>query len=57
VLAERRTHAPHGARGGEDGARGRTLLNGEEQPSKVTAQLAAGDVLRIETPGGGGFGS
>jgi N-methylhydantoinase B/oxoprolinase/acetone carboxylase alpha subunit len=31
-------------------------VNGEEQPAKVTKQLAAGDVVRIETPGGGGFG-
>jgi N-methylhydantoinase B len=56
VLAERRAHGPHGARGGGDGAPGRTLVNGEEQPAKVTKQLAAGDVVRIETPGGGGFG-
>ena len=56
VLAERRAHGPHGARGGVDGSRGRTLVNGEEQPAKVTAQLCAGDVVRIETPGGGGFG-
>jgi N-methylhydantoinase B len=57
VLAERRAHGPHGARGGADGAPGRTLVNGEEQPAKVTRPLAAGDVVRIETPGGGGFGS
>ena len=57
VLAERRRHAPRGAAGGEDGLPGRTLVNGEEQPSKVTCQLRAGDVVRIETPGGGGFGS
>jgi N-methylhydantoinase B/oxoprolinase/acetone carboxylase alpha subunit len=56
VLAERRAHAPHGAHGGEDGARGRTLVNRVEQSAKVTAQLRAGDVIRIETPGGGGFG-
>ena len=56
VLAERRAHGPHGARGGADGAAGRTLVNGEEQPAKVTRQLAAGDVVRIETPGGGGYG-
>jgi N-methylhydantoinase B len=56
VLAERRAHGPRGARGGEDGAPGRTLINGEEQPAKVTRQLRAGDVVRIETPGGGGFG-
>ena len=35
---------------------GRTLVNGEEQPAKVTKQLRAGDLIRIETPGGGGFG-
>jgi N-methylhydantoinase B len=56
VLAERRPHAPRGREGGEDGARGRTLVNGEEQPSKLTRQLAAGDVIRVETPGGGGCG-
>ncbi|HET7568773.1 MAG TPA: hydantoinase B/oxoprolinase family protein [Gaiellaceae bacterium] len=56
VLAERRAHAPRGAAGGADGAPGRTLVNGEEQPAKVTRALRAGDLLRIETPGGGGFG-
>ncbi len=56
VLAERRRHAPPGRAGGEDGARGRTLVNGEEQPPKLTRQLHAGDVVRIETPGGGGHG-
>jgi N-methylhydantoinase B len=56
VLAERRSRAPRGAAGGEDGARGRTLVNGEAQPAKVTRQLRAGDVVRIETPGGGGYG-
>jgi N-methylhydantoinase B len=56
VLAERRAHAPKGAAGGEDGAPGRTLVNDEEQPAKVTRQLRAGDVVRIETPGGGGHG-
>ena len=57
VLAERRRRPPQGVRGGEPGAAGRTLLNGEELPSKVTRQLAAGDVVRIETPGGGGYGA
>ncbi len=57
VLAERRAHGPHGAAGGADGAAGRTLVNGEAQPAKVTKQLRAGDVVRIETPGGGGFGA
>ncbi|MBV8064353.1 MAG: hydantoinase B/oxoprolinase family protein [Actinobacteria bacterium] len=57
VLAERRRHAPRGAAGGDDGAPGRTLVNGEEQPPKLTQPLRAGDLVRIETPGGGGFGA
>jgi N-methylhydantoinase B len=57
VLAERRRNAPPGRSGGADGARGRTLVNGEEQPPKMTRQLLAGDVVRIETPGGGGHGA
>jgi N-methylhydantoinase B len=56
VLGDRRRHPPKGARGGEDGARGRTLVNREEIPGKDTRQLEAGDVVRIETPGGGGHG-
>jgi N-methylhydantoinase B len=56
VLAERRRHAPPGRDGGEDGELGRTLVNGEEQPPKLTRALHAGDVVRVESPGGGGFG-
>ena len=56
LLSERRTRGPSGAAGGSSGAPGRTLLNGEELPPKATRQLRAGDVLRLETPGGGGYG-
>ena len=56
VLGDRRRHPPRGARGGDPGAPGRTLVNGEEIPGKDTRWLAAGDVVRTETPGGGGFG-
>jgi N-methylhydantoinase B len=56
VLSERRARAPAGARGGEPGAPGRNLLNGNALPAKTTVDLAPGDVLRIETPGGGGWG-
>jgi N-methylhydantoinase B len=56
ILGERRAHAPAGAQGGAPGDRGRNLLNGRDLPAKATLELAAGDVLRIETPGGGGFG-
>ena len=57
VLAERRRHGPPGRAGGDDGAPGRTLVNGEEQAPKLTRQLQAGDVIRVETPGGGGHGT
>ena len=56
LLTERRRHGPRGAAGGSDGAPGANLANGTALPAKVTLQLAAGDVLRIETPGGGGWG-
>jgi N-methylhydantoinase B len=56
LIGERRRFAPQGARGGDPGARGRNLVNGEELPGKVTRALVAGDVIRVETPGGGGFG-
>ncbi|MGH3081719.1 MAG: hydantoinase B/oxoprolinase family protein [Gaiellaceae bacterium] len=57
ILSDRRVHAPAGAQGGADGAPGRNLLNGSVLPSKTTIDLAKGDVLRIETPGGGAFES
>ncbi len=56
LITERRRHAPAGAAGGEDGARGRNVVAGVEVPGKATGELAAGETLRIETPGGGGYG-
>jgi N-methylhydantoinase B len=58
LLTERRRHRPSGGGGGSAGAAGANLLNGAPPPlpSKTTLRLAAGDVLRIETPGGGGWG-
>jgi N-methylhydantoinase B/oxoprolinase/acetone carboxylase alpha subunit len=60
IISERRRGAPYGARGGQPGASGRNTLirDGREQPlpGKVQLQLRAGDRLRIETPGGGGYG-
>jgi len=56
LLTQRRSLAPRGARGGEDGRPGRNLLNGVELPAFATVELAPGDLLRIETPGGGGYG-
>jgi len=56
LLTERRRHRPRGADGGEPGAAGRNLLDGEELPPKATGTLEPGQRLRIETPGGGGHG-
>ena len=56
LLSERRIIAPPGANGGGAGAVGRNLLNEETLPAKCRVTLNAGDVLTIETPGGGGYG-
>mgnify|MGYP000185609947 FL=1 len=57
VLAQRRTAGPRGRGGGGDGAPGRTLLDGRELPAFASADLEPGSLLRLETPGGGGFGA
>jgi N-methylhydantoinase B len=57
LITERRRQAPRGRDGGADGAPGRNLHNGRPLPSKVEGELAPGESIRIETPGGGGFGS
>jgi N-methylhydantoinase B len=57
LITERRRLAPAGLEGGEDGAPGRNSLNESELPAKAEGTLEPGDVLRIETPGGGGYGS
>ena len=60
ILSDRRSHAPYGLHGGEPGAPGRNLLlrGSRTLPlaakTRFTAQRA--DRLRIETPGGGGYG-
>ena len=62
LLADRRKFRPYGLEGGEDGAAGRALVlkaeSGDEMelPGKCSRRLNKGDVLRIETPGGGGWG-
>ncbi len=56
LLTQRRALAPRGSNGGADGLPGRNLVNGEELPAFATLDLDVGDLLRIETPGGGGWG-
>ena len=64
VLSERRAVAPWGAHGAGPGAPGRNRLRrsnpgGErawrDLPGKVRLEVGPGDLLRIETPGGGGY--
>jgi N-methylhydantoinase B len=56
LLTERRRYVPRGVRGGGPGAVGRNLLNGVPLPAKCRVALQPGDVVTIETPGGGGYG-
>ena len=57
ILSERRQLHPFGLGGGGPGATGRNLHNGREIAGRARFRAAAGDRVRIETPGGGGFGS
>ena len=62
LMTERRRLQPWALQGGGPGARGRNSLRRaggpeEELPAKALLPLQAGDVLSIETPGGGGWGS
>lgn len=61
ILANRRRIAPFGLAGGADGACGRSSIERadgrvEILPSSARADMLAGDVFVIETPGGGGYG-
>ena len=55
-LAERRLRAPFGLSGGGPGARGHNYVNGQELAGRAAVEVRPGDRIRIETPGGGGFG-
>ncbi|MGD2021203.1 MAG: hydantoinase B/oxoprolinase family protein [Thiohalocapsa sp.] len=56
LIGERRRHAAWGIQGGEAGKPGGQWHNDRPLPGKVALDLAPGDRLRIETPGGGGYG-
>jgi N-methylhydantoinase B len=62
LLADRRSRGPYGLRGGKDGAPGRAEVvrrDGSQQPiaGKASVRLRKGERIRIESPGGGGWGS
>ena len=60
LLADRRSRGPYGLNGAADGERGRTVIfreNGEETVAgKTSLRLKKGDRVRVESPGGGGWG-
>ena len=63
LITERRASRPKGLAGGADGSTGENWLlpggdesRAERLPDKVTVRLKSGDVLRMLTPGGGGWG-
>ncbi len=56
ILSQRRLRAPFGLAGGGPGAVGRTSLDGQPLPGRVAVEVLAGQRLRVETPGGGGYG-
>jgi len=57
ILSERRVRPPFGLAGGAPGRTGRNLWNGRDVGGKASFDASAGDRVRIETPGGGGYGS
>ena len=61
ILSERRRIPPYGLAGGKPGSTGKNRLihRGKisELPSKATFSASRGDILRIESPGGGGWGT
>ncbi len=56
ILSERRSHAPWGLVMGGVGSVGVNTLNNKALPSKCSLDVQSGDVIRIKTAGGGGFG-
>jgi N-methylhydantoinase B len=62
LLADRRSRGPYGLAGGGDGARGRTVVtrrdgSEEELAGKTSVRLRSGERVRVESPGGGGWGA
>jgi len=56
LLGDRRLTVPFGLAGGWPGLAGKNLHNGHEVPGHAVFEVSIGDRLRIETPGGGGYG-
>jgi N-methylhydantoinase B/oxoprolinase/acetone carboxylase alpha subunit len=61
IISERRKFSPYGVLGGETGKKGMNSLISNKRKKKVLGpkvnlKVQPGDILRIETPGGGGYG-
>jgi N-methylhydantoinase B len=56
ILSDRRRRGPYGLAGGDAGKPGKNARNGEPLEGKVRFPVQPGDVVTIETPGGGGHG-
>jgi N-methylhydantoinase B len=56
LLTDRRKRGPYGLYGGTEGSPGLNRINTEATAAKGSHELKAGDRIRIETPGGGGWG-
>ncbi|MFB0564062.1 MAG: hydantoinase B/oxoprolinase family protein [Candidatus Aminicenantaceae bacterium] len=60
IISERRKFSPYGVLGGKQGTKGKNILYSRGKKiilnSKVNIKVNPGDILRIETPGGGGYG-
>ncbi|WP_440008388.1 hydantoinase B/oxoprolinase family protein [Halomicrococcus sp. SG-WS-1] len=57
LLTERRRSQPRGVAGGENGATGQNLVDGEPVSAKTTVDVEAGTTVTVRTPGGGGHGT
>jgi N-methylhydantoinase B len=62
LLADRRSRGPYGLSGGSDGTAGRTTIvhldgSEEEIPGKTSVRLRSGEKIRVESSGGGGWGT
>jgi N-methylhydantoinase B len=61
LLSDRRHSRPYGLAGGKDGVPGKAIVirgdgASQEMPGKFNVRLRKGERIRIETPGGGGWG-
>lgn len=57
LIADRRTRSPYGLAGGKPGSKGRDSFQNRAISSKTRLQAKSGDLLEIQTPGGGSWGN